>query len=296
MADVKERYGSYFDVFEILPNIVKNRDKTIVIKYGGNAMFDQEAKKSVIKDIVFLKMIGMQPIVVHGGGPAINEHMERLGLEPEFIRGQRKTTPETLEIVEMVLCGKVNNEIIKMMNFEGANAIGMSGKDMGMISARRLKGKYKNDGKIEYYDLGRVGEVTKIDTHIFDILTEHDVIPVIAPIGVGDDNRDYNINADVLAGEIASEIKASYLVYLTDVDGIMKDPKDPGSVIHEIDVEEAKRSIGKTITGGMIPKVESSLESIERGLLQASILNGMVQHSILWEILTQERIGTTIVP
>ncbi len=296
MSEVEDKYGSSFDVFEILPNIVRNKDKTIVIKYGGNAMFNHDVKKSVIKDIVFLKMIGMRPVVVHGGGPAINEYMNRLGLEPEFVRGQRKTSKETLEIIEMVLCGKVNNELIKMMNYEGAKAIGMSGKDMGMISARKLRGEYKDDGKLKYYDLGQVGEVTDIDPYIFDILTEYDIIPVIAPIGMGEDDIDYNINADVLAGEIAGEIGADRLIFLTDVDGVMTDPDDPSSLIDEIKAKDARRAIGMTIKGGMIPKVESSLKAIDRGLEKTNILNGMVPHSLLWKMLTMERIGTTIIP
>lgn len=286
--------GENIDVFELLPNMIKYKDETIVIKYGGNAMFDQETKLGVIKDIVFLKMIGMRPVIVHGGGPAINEHMKRVGLKPEFVEGHRKTNEDTLEIVEMVLCGKVNNELVKLINQEGAKAIGLSGKDASWFVAREHKRWVRKNGKRTALDLGQVGEVESIDPEIFDILTEHEIIPVIAPIGVGEDDTDYNINADVLAGEIARALKAKELIYLTNVDGICQEPEKPDSRIENLTHYEARGLLNKTITGGMLPKVESCLKAIENGLDCAHIIDGNVEHALLYKLLTNVPSGTTI--
>jgi acetylglutamate kinase len=282
------------NVFELLPNIKKCRGQKVLVKYGGNAMVDDAIKSNVVKDIVFLKLIGMKPVIVHGGGPAISEHMKRVGLKPTFVDGQRKTDAETLEIVEMVLCGKVNNELIKLINFEGVKAIGLSGKDVGLIEARRHRREIEKDGRMKMIDIGQVGEVVKIDTEIIDIVTEHEIIPVIAPIGVGKNNEDYNINADVLAGEIASAVGAENLIYLTDVDGILENPEHDGSRIGNLDVTRAKSLVGTTIQGGMIPKVESCIEAVERGLESAYVINGTTPHSLLVALLMEQEIGTRI--
>ena len=289
----EKEFFNQFDVLELLPNMIKSRDETIVIKYGGNAMLDGKVKRSVIKDIVFLKMIGMKPIVVHGGGPAIDEHMERVGLDPVFVEGHRVTDTETLEIVEMVLCGKVNNELVKLINIEGIKAIGLSGKDVGFVRARKHLREIENSGEMKEIDLGYVGEVVSIDREIIDLMTGHDIIPVIAPIAVGEDNRDYNINADVLAGEIAGALKSNKLIYLTDVNGILEEPNDDSTRMTNISVQRGKTLFNSIIKGGMIPKVESCIKALNMGLESAHVINGMVSHSLLITLLTDSDIGTT---
>ncbi|MFO8052028.1 MAG: acetylglutamate kinase [Thermoplasmatota archaeon] len=284
------------DIFELLPNMVKLQNSSIVVKYGGNAMVNEEAQRNVVKDLVLLHLMGIKPLVVHGGGPAISEHMNRVGLETEFVEGQRKTDEDTLEIVEMVLCGKVNNQIVKMINSTGSKAVGLSGKDGRLITARKHLRSVMKEGEISTVDLGHVGMVESIDDGILRTLLDSNYIPVIAPIGIGLDGMDYNINADVLAGEIASAVNADKLIYLTDVDGILKDPEDPSSLMEYMNVMEAKGYINNIITGGMIPKVESSIRALENGVGSAYILNGMKKHSILYELLSERIEGTMIQP
>jgi acetylglutamate kinase len=284
------------DVFELLPRMVKHRGSRMVIKYGGNAMVDEKVQRWVVKDIVFLELMGVKPIIVHGGGPAISEHMKKVGLKPEFVEGQRKTDSDALEIVEMVLCGKVNNQIVKLINTEGTKAIGLSGKDGGLITARKHMREVMRKGTIDSVDLGHVGEVSQIDANILDTLSGDGFIPVIAPIGVGEDNQDYNINADLLAGEVARSVKADRLIYLTDVDGILADPSDPSSLIRYMDVQEVKTMINDVISGGMIPKAESCIRALEGGVVTAHILNGTKKHALLKGLLTEDGGGTTIQP
>mgnify|MGYP006285682157 CR=1 FL=1 len=288
--------GEPIDVFELLPNMVKFRDARMVIKYGGNAMVNEDLQRKVVKDIVFLELIGVQPVIVHGGGPAISEHMERVGLEPEFVHGQRKTNSEALEIVEMVLCGKVNNQIVKLINKVGTKAIGLSGKDGNLITARKHLREVMKDGEIDSLDLGHVGEVESIDESILYTLSDNDFIPVIAPIGVGEDGQDYNINADILAGEVAKAIQAERLIYLTDVDGIMVDQEDPDSLLNYIDAPEARAMLNREIKGGMIPKIESCISALDGGVASAHIINGKKKHSLLRTLLVDDGEGTVIRP
>jgi acetylglutamate kinase len=283
------------NLLDHLPGIVKYRNCKLVVKYGGNAMVDEKAQETVAKDLAFMHITGMSPIVIHGGGPAISEHMMRVGIEPQFIQGQRMTNEETLEIVEMVLCGKVNNQLVKQLNSQGACAIGLSGKDGGLIQARKHLREVMKDGKIVSLDLGQVGEVESVDESIIETLMQKDLVPVIAPIGVGINGEDYNINADILASDIAIAIKADKLIYLTDVDGIFIDPDDPSTLLEMIDVLEARSMMNKEIKGGMIPKVESCIKAIDSGVNSAHIINGMKEHSLLKTLLLTGE-GTMIKP
>lgn len=289
-----ERTGDECSLGTLIEHLKHEHGRRVVVKYGGNAMINQEMKRNVIQDIVFLKMTGMQPIVVHGGGPAINDHMDRVGLEPTFVDGQRKTDTETLEIVEMVLCGKVNNEMVKLINAAGGKAVGLSGKDLNMITARKHYRERITNGKLKKTDLGRVGEVADINPELMNLLLDHGYIPVIAPIAVGEDDMDYNINADLLAGKIASSLMAENLVFVTDVEGIMKDPSDPKSLITEMNLLEAKFALEQFISGGMTPKIEASIEALERGIRKVYVLNGRLEHAIVFALLTDRNLGTQI--
>lgn len=295
MMDLKDKERD-LDLLQLLPRIVSLRGNRIVVKYGGNAMVDEEAQGNFAKDIAFMELAGMLPVVIHGGGPAISEHMERVGLKAKFIEGQRKTDAETLEIVEMVLCGKVNNQIVKLLNAQGTKAIGLSGKDGGLISARKHYREVMRDGQFEELDLGHVGEVESVDETILEKFMDDRLVPVIAPIGVGEDGQDYNINADILAADIGIALGADRLIYLTDVDGILRDPKDPSTLLSRIDVLEAKSMMNREIRGGMIPKVESCVRAIDNGVGTAHIINGMEEHSILRSLLHDNGDGTTIKP
>lgn len=282
------------DIFDYLPDLHAFRGTRVLIKYGGNAMFDSGLKKSVIRDIAFLKMVGLDLTIVHGGGPAISEHMDRVGLEPEFLEGQRKTDKATMEIVEMVLCGKVNNDLVKMLNSEGVAAVGLSGKDGGLVVARKHTRTVEHDGVVDVVDLGHVGEIAHIRPDIVNLLIRNHYIPVIAPIGVGTDDQDYNINADLFAGEMAGSIHADRVVFLTDINGIFRDRKNQGSRIPGMTVEIARDLMRSVIQGGMIPKVEASLKALEHGVEKVHIINGMEPHSLLKALLTHEEAGTTI--
>ncbi len=284
------------DLFEMIPDLIQLKGKKIVVKYGGNAMVDEALQIKVVKDLVFLDLIGMHVIVVHGGGPAISEHMERVGLKPEFIRGQRKTDLATLEVVEMVLCGKVNNQIVKLINREGGRAVGLSGKDAKLITARKLLREVLGEGTFDPIDMGHVGEVESIDPSILETLSDTGYIPVIAPIGISTDHQDFNINADVLAAEVAMTIKADMIVYLTDVDGLMEDPKDPSTILHFIDVPQVKTMINIQIRGGMIPKITSSIKALDNGVSLGFIVNGTKDHSLLLSLLFPGKEGTMIRP
>lgn len=295
MTDFEKMIPSSINIIEAMPYIRRYHGKTMVIKFGGNAMFNDEIKKMVAWDIVFLKLVGMKPVVVHGGGPAINEHMERVGIEPEFVDGLRKTDTETLEIVEMVLCGKVNNEIVKLVNIQGAKSVGLSGKDGGLIKATKRAHEVEENGEAKKVDLGQVGDVVGVDTGIINVLINNDFIPVIAPIGLGiEDLADYNINADVLAGEMASALKAEKLLMLTNVNGIQREEGNEESRIPRMTIPEARGHLGKLIVGGMIPKVEACIDSLEKGLVSAHVINGMTPHAMLQELLTDDAIGTMI--
>lgn len=284
-------------LIEALPYIRTFFGKTFVIKYGGNAMVSPELKKAVMLDVILLKYVGLNPVLVHGGGPEINDMMRRLGKQPEFAGGLRVTDAETMEIVQMVLVGKVNQEIISLINQYGGKAVGLSGKDGNLIVARRRPPQtVQTDGASTLVDLGFVGDVESINPEIIQILSKEGYIPVISSIGVGLDGESYNINADVVAGEIAAALKADKLIMLTDVEGIFADPSDPSTLISTLEIEAARSLIEQgVINKGMIPKVEACIKAVESGVSRTHIVDGRRLHSILLEIFTDKGIGTMVV-
>lgn len=284
-------------LIEALPYIKKFHNKKIMIKYGGHAMIDEHAMSSTARDTVLLKYVGMQPLVVHGGGPEISRSMDKMGKSPKFVGGLRVTDSETMEIVKMVLVGKINTEIVSKIGLHGGKSIGISGKDDFLIqSSKRDPTKIKQEnGEILEVDLGYVGKIDKINSGLVDVLTQENYIPVISPIGIDDAGNTLNLNADTVAGSIASDIKAEKLIVLTDVPGILTDPDDPESIIRRIHVDELKELVKEgVITGGMIPKVETCINAVENGVKTAHILDGRVEHSILLEIFTKDGIGTMV--
>ena len=282
---------------DALPYIKKFYNKKVMIKYGGHAMIDKEAMVSTAKDTVLLKYVGMQPLVVHGGGPEITRSMEKLGKEPKFIKGLRVTDEETIDIVKMVLVGNINTDIVSQICLHDGKGAGLSGKDNKLIQASKTLHHIKDEetGEIEDIDLGLVGKVEKINPEILDMYTENDFIPVISPIGIAEDGKTLNLNADTVAGAIAGAIDAEKLIILTDVPGVLRDPDDPSSLIQKIHVDEVPKLIEDgIITGGMIPKIETCVEAINNGVKSAHILDGRVKHTLLIEIFTKEGIGTMI--
>jgi len=281
-------------LIEALPYIRRFYNKTIVIKYGGSTMEEEGLKRSFALDIVLLKYIGLNPVIVHGGGPQIGEMLTRLGKKSEFVEGMRVTDGETMDVVEMVLVGKVNKEIVAMINQQGGKAVGLSGKDGRLILAKKLKltrsaGKDKDP---EIIDIGMVGEVKAIHPGVIESLEKDNFIPVIAPVGVGEEGETYNINADLVAGKIASALKAEKLILLTDVEGVMDEKK---RLIPTLDVKQARELISKkVISSGMIPKVNCCLDALEDGVNKTHIINGTVEHAVLLEIFTDVGIGTQI--
>lgn len=272
---------------EALPYIKDFYGKRVVIKYGGAAMTDCELKKKVMQDIVLMKYVGMHPIVVHGGGPEINTLLKRLGIKSEFKNGLRITDSETMEVVEMVLGGKVNKEIVSGINAMGGKAIGLSGKDGDLIQATLAAA----DGS-----LGFVGAVQKINAQVIETLIENGYIPVIAPIGVDETRQSYNINADLVAAAIAVELNADKLVLLTDVPGLLSDARDPDSLISVLKVSQVQDYVGRgIIAGGMIPKVQCCVESVTGGVGRTHIIDGRIPHAILLEIFTREGVGTMFI-
>ena len=270
------------------------RDEVVLIKYGGNAMVDETLKQAVIADICNLKRLGAVPVVVHGGGPVISRLLGEVGLETRFIEGHRKTDRQVMGYVEMALSGKVNSEIVKLITLYGMKSVGISGKDGGMVTAQKRIHSVREGGTVRRSDLGQVGDVTAVDTDLVDTLVAGDYIPVIAPIGVGDDLEDYNINADMFAGHMAAALGARAFVALTDVDGLLLDKDDPATLIPEIAAHAAREELGRIIQGGMIPKVEACLIALEGGVPRAHVVNGTVEHSLLTVLLTAEGTGTTI--
>ena len=294
MLDAEKKAGT---LIEALPYIQEFYGKTIVIKYGGNAMINEELKQKVMEDVSLLKYVGMRPVIVHGGGPDITQFLKKVGKQSAFVSGLRVTDEETVEIAEMVLDGKVNSDIVNMLNCRGVKAVGLSGKDAGLIKAsKKLATVYDEAGKQANVDIGYVGQVAAIDTSILDTLLDNGYIPVIAPIGVGDDGESYNINADYVAAEIAGALKAEKLLLLTDTEGVYKDFEDKDTFISTLTVAEAKDYI-KTgiIYGGMIPKIEACLKSIESGTNKVHIIDGRQPHSIILELLTSSGIGTQVI-
>ena len=279
-------------LLEALPYIKKFHGKKILIKYGGHAMVDDEAKSSTAADTVLLKFLGMNPLIVHGGGPEISRSMDKLGKESKFIKGLRVTDEETMEIIEMVLVGKISTEIVsELINHDG-KAISVSGKDSSLIFAHK-KPLSKIDEEI--VDLGLVGEVDCVNTELLDMFLDNDYIPVISPVGIAKDGTSLNLNADTAAGEVASAVGAEKLIILTDVPGVLRDPNDPDSLIRKIRLDEVPALIEDgIISGGMIPKIETCVKAIENGVKACHIVDGRKKHSMLLEVFTNDGIGTMI--
>ena len=278
---------------QALPYMQKYADSIVVIKYGGNAMKDSQSIKSFCEDVALLKQSGLKPVIVHGGGPQIGNMLEQLGIETKFESGMRITDEKTLDVVEMVLCGGINKEIASEINQSGCKAIGISGKDASMIIAKKHDGKIKDESNIEkIVDLGFVGIPKKINTEIIEISINNDFIPVIAPLGISEDGKTFNINADTVAGAIAFSLNAKRLLILTDVQGVLD---DDDNIIEEISKEEALAMIEKgIISGGMIPKVNTCINALEKGVSASVIVDGRVKHAILLELFTQHGAGTLI--
>ncbi len=282
-------------LIEALPYIRAFAGKTIVIKYGGSAMTDPALKESFALDVILLGTIGMHPVVVHGGGPQINRTMERMGKVPAFVHGLRVTDAETMEIVEMVLGGAVNKEIVSFINRHGGRAVGLTGKDASLIQARKVKvRKPGSRSKGDLIDIGQIGEVANVNVEVLDSLRRDRIIPVIAPIGVGPQGESYNVNADLVAGAAAAALSAAKLILLTDVAGILDKKKDLIPTLTR--AQARKRLADGTLTGGMIPKVTACLDALAGGVPKAHVVDGRVPHAILLEIFTDRGVGTEIVP
>ena len=279
---------------EALPYIQRFAGKTLVIKYGGNAMVDDELKNSFARDVVLMKLVGINPVVVHGGGPQIGKLLERIGKESKFVQGMRVTDSETMDVVEMVLGGLVNKEIVNLINQHGGRAVGLTGKDGDLIRARKLKFE-QNAPEMnapEIIDIGHVGEVASIDSGVLEMLGNSDFIPVIAPIGVGEDGQSYNINADLVAGKLAEVLQAEKLILLTNTGGILD--KDD-NVLTGLGSEQVNDLIADgTIYGGMLPKIQCALDAAQGGVNAVHIIDGRIKHSVLLELFTDQGIGTLI--
>jgi acetylglutamate kinase len=279
---------------EALPFIQRFQGKTMVIKYGGNAMVDEELKRGFARDIVLMKLVGMNPVVVHGGGPQIGKVLKQIGKESEFINGMRVTDSETMDVVEMVLGGLVNKEIVSLINRHGGKAVGLTGKDGELIRARKMT-VTKNSPELsvpEIIDIGHVGEVASIDTAVVQMLVKDDFIPVIAPIGVDDDGQSYNINADLVAGKLAIALNAEKLILLTNTPGVLDQEQKLLTGLKAETVDQLIES--GVIHGGMLPKVQCALDAVRSGVRNAQIIDGRVEHAVLLEVLTNEGVGTLI--
>ena len=281
---------------DALPYIQEFSGTTVVIKYGGNAMVSDVLKENVMRDVALMKYVGIRPVIIHGGGPEITGFLKKVGKESSFVAGLRVTDEETVEIAEMVLDGKINSEIVNLLNQRGVRAVGLSGKDAGLIRARKkMATVYENDAAHEV-DIGFVGAVETIDVSVIEDLLDHGYVPVIAPIGVGMDGESYNINADYVAAEIAGALAAEKLLLLTDIEGIYKDFNDKSSFLSTIHLQEARDYIRDgIISGGMIPKVEACLTALERGAAKTHIIDGRLPHAIILEIFTSTGVGTQVV-
>jgi acetylglutamate kinase len=279
---------------EALPYIQRFQGKTMVIKYGGNAMVDEKLKRGFARDVVLMKAVGMNPVVVHGGGPQIGQLLDKMGKQSTFIQGMRVTDSETMDVVEMVLGGLVNKEIVNLINQHGHNAVGLTGKDGDLIRARKLTFTKDNPemSAPEIIDIGHVGEVASIDSAVVNLLVQGNFIPVIAPIGVGDDGQSYNINADLVAGKLAETLQAEKLILLTNTPGLLdKNEK----LLTGLDGDKVQQLIDEgTIHGGMLPKIRCALEAVNAGVASSHIIDGRVEHAVLLEIFTNEGIGTLI--
>lgn len=281
---------------EALPYIKKFYGKTVVIKYGGHAMLNQELKEAVLTDLVLMKYVGMNPVIVHGGGPEITDMLNRVGKESRFVDGLRVTDKETMEIVEMVLVGKINKEIVTMISRIGGRAVGLSGKDGDLFEAVKKYRKVRTpEGGEEMADIGFVGDISRVNPEIVATVISEGYIPVVAPVAVGQDGQSYNVNADYAAGRLASALGADKLIILTDVEGIMADRSDPASLFSKLKADDIPTLIDRgIIEGGMIPKVECCLDALASGVKTTHILDGRELHSILLELLTDKGIGTMV--
>lgn len=290
----KEAINTARVLADALPYIRRYKGKTVVVKYGGAAMVDEKLKSGFARDIVLLKLVGINPVVVHGGGPQIGQLLKRIGKETEFIEGMRVTDSETMDVVEMVLGGLVNKEIVNLISHHGGSAVGLTGKDGRLIEATRLTMTRSGTSADtpEIVELGFVGEVKSIDSSVVNMLITGDFIPVIAPIGVGEDGRSYNINADLVAGKVAEKLQAESLMLLTNTPGVLD---ASGTLLTGLDVAEVEQLIrSKVIADGMLPKVRCALSAVNAGVKTARIIDGRVEHSVLLEIFTSEGVGTLI--
>ena len=281
-------------LIEALPYIRQFAGMTVVVKYGGHAMVDEQLKEDFARDITLLKLVGLHPVVVHGGGPQINLVLDQMGIAPKFVRGMRMTDGPTMDVVEMVLGGKVNKAIVAQINQQGVKAVGLSGKDGGLIKAKKMKIVFQEDGTKppEIIDPGMVGQVTRIHPAIIQTLTKDGFIPIIAPVGVGDRGETYNINADLVASQMAMALNAGRLILMTDVDGVLD---DNDTLISSINAERIENMItNQQITGGMIPKIECAVEALRGGVKKVPIINGKRRHAILLELFTDQGIGTEV--
>jgi acetylglutamate kinase len=281
-------------LIEALPYIRRFYGMTIVVKYGGHAMVDEQLKADFARDVTLLKFTGLNPVIVHGGGPQINRVLDQMGIQCRFVKGMRLTDEATMDVVEMVLGGKVNKDIVSQVNRQGGNAVGLSGKDGGLIRAKKLHIVYQEDENKppEIIDPGLVGEVEQINPNIINTLSRQGFIPVIAPVGAGDSGETFNINADLVASSIAMALSAKRLIFLTDVDGVLD---LSGNLISSIDMDDIDRMIKeKTISGGMIPKIEWALEALKNGVEKVHIINGNRRHALLLELFTDKGIGTEV--
>jgi acetylglutamate kinase len=295
MTIVLERARNIAHVLvEALPYIQRFQGKTIVIKYGGNAMVEQSLKEGFARDVVLMKLVGINPVIVHGGGPQIGDLLKRLGITSEFVQGMRVTDTETMDVVEMVLGGQVNKEIVNLINRHSGRAVGLTGKDGDLIRARKLL--LRRDApelkEPEIIDIGHVGEVESIDVRVVDMLVRGDFIPVIAPIGVGKDGRSYNINADLVAGKVAEFLKAEKLMLLTNTPGLLD---SAGHLVTELDVGRLDEMVRTgVIHGGMLPKIQCAVDAVQAGVRTAHIIDGRVEHALLLDLFTDEGVGTLI--
>lgn len=296
---MKESIARAKVLVESLPYIQEFRHKTVVIKYGGHAMVDENLKRQFALDVILLNHIGVNVVIVHGGGPQINDLLDRLEIKPNYVQGMRVTDGETMNVVEMVLVGRVNKEIVGLINHNGGRAVGLSGRDGDLVCARKMQVSVSSGDESlenippEIIDLGRVGEVTKINGEVLTTLEREDFIPVIAPVGVGEDGQAYNINADLVAGAIAGALKAEKLILLTDVEGV-KDSN--GELIRSLNNEDLDKLIDDGIVaGGMIPKVNCCRDALKQGVRKTYIVDGRLEHAILLEMFTHEGVGTEII-
>jgi acetylglutamate kinase len=282
-------------LIEALPYLQRFANKTVVVKYGGHAMTDEALRHSFARDMVLLKCVGVRPVVVHGGGPQIDATMKRMGIQAQFVAGLRVTDAETMDIVEMVLGGKLNKEIVALINLHGGQAVGLSGKDANLIVAtkKQLYRPLTPGGPPELVDLGQVGEVKTINSTIIDVLGSQGFIPVISPTGVGEQGESYNINADTVAGDIAAALRAEKLLFLTDVEGILDGDKKLMSTLNPDDVRTLTQD--GVIDGGMLPKVEACLHALSHGVAKTHIIDGRVPHAVLLELFTERGVGTELV-